>query len=100
MVRTWTPSTVHQRPLYFPNKKLSADTIRRKGLGRDGASSDGGDSGVGRDDMMMIVVMVVVLIVKVVLGLLIEASIHPDLATHCLAPFIPVPPTTHKRSVP
>jgi hypothetical protein len=101
MVRTWTPSTVHRRPLYFRNKKIFADTIRRKGfLGRDGASSDGGDSGVGRDDMMLIVVMVVVMIIKVVLGALTEASIHPDLATHRLAPSIPAPSTTYKHPVP
>jgi hypothetical protein len=51
--------------------------------------------------MMLIVVMVVVMIIKVVLaGALTETSIHPDLATHRLAPSIPAPPTTHKRPVP
>jgi hypothetical protein len=51
-------------------------------------------------EMMLIVVMIVVMIIKVVLGALTEPPIHPDLATHCLAPSIPAPPTTHKCSVP
>jgi hypothetical protein len=103
MVRTWTLSTVYQRPLYIsPIKHSPQIPSEERDLGRDGASSDGGDSGVGRDDMMLIVVMVVVMIIKVVLGALTEFPIHvyPDLATHHLAPSIPVPPTTHKRPVP
>jgi hypothetical protein len=51
-------------------------------------------------DMMLIVVMVVVMIIKAVLGALTESPIHPDLATHRLAPSIPAPPTTHKRPIP
>jgi hypothetical protein len=101
MVRTWTLSTLHQRSLYFPNKRLSADTIRRKGFGKGWcyASSDDGDSGVGRDDADC-VVMVVVMIIKVVtvvlkLGALTESPIHPHLATHRLAPSIPAPPTIY-----
>jgi hypothetical protein len=51
-------------------------------------------------EMMLIVVMVVVMIIKMALGALIESPIHPNLATHRLAPSIPAPPTTHQRSVP
>jgi hypothetical protein len=50
--------------------------------------------------MAVIVVMVVVMIIKVVLGALKESPIHPDLATHRLAPSIPAPPTTRKCPVP
>jgi hypothetical protein len=53
-------------------------------------------------EMMLILVMVVVMIIIVVLGprALTESPIHPELATHRLAPSIPAPPTTHKRPVP
>jgi hypothetical protein len=50
--------------------------------------------------VVMVVVMVVVMMIQVALGALTEASIHPDLATHRLAPSIPASPTTHKRPVP
>jgi hypothetical protein len=79
MVRTWTLSTVHQRPLYFPNKTLSADTIRRKGY-----------LGLPREGYLVLVAMVViveseemmlivVMILKVVFGALTKSPIHPDL---------------------
>jgi hypothetical protein len=53
-------------------------------------------------EMMLIVVMhmFVMMKIKAVLGALTESPIHPDLATHCLAPSIPAPPSTHKRPVP
>jgi hypothetical protein len=51
-------------------------------------------------EMMLIVVMVVVMIIMVVLGALTESPIHPDLATHRLAPAIPAPPTAHKHPAP
>jgi hypothetical protein len=51
-------------------------------------------------EMILIVVIVVVMTIKVVLGALTESPIHPDLATHRLAPSILAPPTTHKRPFP
>jgi hypothetical protein len=98
MVRTRALHTVHRGSLNFPNKTLSADTIRRKWFG---GCDTRGDAMVVMMVAIETMLVVMMMIMVMVLGTLTQVPFHHGLATLrvLLALSIPAPPTIHNLNI-